>query len=146
MRFRASLFLALAIGLAGAAQAKEPARLDGSADAVFEKSFARLVRSLKTPERRTLALGLFGALLKHECLAPDAVVRLTFLPVEPRDGKAIRPCREHLHGMSYPEILKAGQPPASTPDPELPDNASKPAQLRGATSNSVAFDSHLRSY
>jgi len=124
MKSLASLLLAFTLASgAGSAPAKEPARLDGTTEASFEASFAKLVRSLKAPERRTLALGLFGALLKHECLAPDAVVHLTFMPVEPKDGQMIRPCREHLHGMSYPEILQAGEPPAKEAAAELPNNS-----------------------
>lgn len=113
MKIFSSLLVGATLALgASAANAKEPVRLDGTTEAAFDASFTRLVRSLKAPERRTLALGLFGALLKHECLAPEAVVRLTFAPVEPKDGPLIRPCRDHLHGMSYPEILQAGERPA----------------------------------
>jgi hypothetical protein len=133
MKNLASLLLAFTFASgAASAVAKEPVRLDGTTEATFDASFAKLVRSLRAPERRTLALGLFGALLKHECLAPEAVVRLTFMPVEPKDGQMIRPCREHLHGMSYTEILQAGEPPAKEPAAELPNNSSKPTPLRGA--------------
>jgi len=125
------LIFTLASGAASAA-AKEPVRLDGATEATFDASFAKLVRSLKAPERRTLALGLFGALLKHECLAPEVVVRLTFMPVEPRDGPLIRPCRERLHGMSYPEILQAGDLPAKESAAEQPNDSSEPTPLRGA--------------
>lgn len=107
----ASTCLSIALICANAAaSAREPVRIDGTSERSFDTSFAKLVRSLKSTERRTLALGLFGALLTHECLAPEAVVRLTFYPVQPKDASAIRPCREHLHGMSYPEILEAGEP------------------------------------
>ena len=95
------------------AAAAAPARIDGTSEASFDASFAKLVRSLKAPERRTLALGLFGTLLPRECLAPEAIIHLTFSPVGPKDGPRVRPCREHLHGMSYQDILDAGEAPAS---------------------------------
>jgi hypothetical protein len=135
MKILASLLILIALTLASgvpAASAKDPVRLDGTTDVAFEASFAKLVRSLKAPERRSLALRLFGTLLKHECLAPETVVRLTFMPVEPKDGQLIQPCREHLNGMSYPDILQAAEPPAKEPVAELPNNSSKPTPLRGA--------------
>jgi hypothetical protein len=131
MKILASLLIPLTLVCGTAsAWAREPVRLDSTTDATFDASFSKLVRSLKTPERRTLALGLFGALLKHECLAPEAVVQLTFMPLEPKDGQLIRSCREYLHGMSYPEILQAGEPPANEPTAELPNNSFKPNLLR----------------
>jgi hypothetical protein len=86
-------------------------RLDSTSLESFDDSFKKLIRSLKTREKRTLALGLFGALLKHECLSTEAVVHLTFSPVGPRDGPLIASCRRHLDGMSYDDIIKAGEPP-----------------------------------
>ena len=132
MKIYASLLItiALTVGIAPA-EAKEPVRIDGTTEASFERSFAKMVRSLKAPERRKLALGLFGALLKHECLAPETVIQLTFFPVAPRDGPFIRPCREHLHGMSYSDVLHAGEPRAKNPASELPNNSFNPMPLRG---------------
>jgi len=133
MKILANLCLAITIALGSdSVAAKEPVRLDGTTEATFEVSFTKLVRSLKVPERRSLALGLFGALVKHECLAPETVVRLTFMPVEPKDGALIHSCREHLHGMSYAEILQAGEPSAEGPPAQLPNNSFKPKPLRGS--------------
>ncbi|MGY0800142.1 hypothetical protein ACW7G0_13960 [Lysobacter sp. A286] len=97
-----------------AVRAAEPARIDGSTDTSFDTSFSKLVKSLKAPERRTLALGLFGALIRHECLSPEAVIALTFSPVEPKDAPRIRPCRAHLDGKSYEEIMQAAEPPPAS--------------------------------
>ena len=114
------------------ASAREPVRIDSTSEASFDASFAKLVDSLKTPERRTLALGLFGTLISHECLASEAIVHLTFSPVEPTDAALIRPCRQYLDGMSYQEILEAGQSPKSRSAAELPNNSFKPNPLRGS--------------
>jgi len=133
MKILAVMFfsIAMVLGTAGAS-AREPVRIDGTSDASFDASFAKLVRSLKQAERRTLALGLFGALLSKEYLAPEAVIHLTFAPVEPKDASAIRPCREHLHGMSYRQILEAGEPRKDQPVAALPNNSFKPKPLRGS--------------
>jgi len=131
MKILASLLIAIALTSGRASVgAKDPVRLDGTTEATFQASFAQLVNSLKTPERRTLALGLFGALLKHGCLAPEAVLHLTFMPVGPKDGRLIGACRKHLHGMTYPEILRAGEPPSRETASELPNNSFKPKPLR----------------
>ena len=131
MKIIAIIVLAIALVLPSAcALAREPVRIDGASEASFDATFAKLVRSLKPAERRTLALGLFGALLSHECLAPGAIIRLTFSPVEPKDALAIRPCRQHLHGLSYREILEAGEPRQDQPAAALPNNSFKPNLLR----------------
>lgn len=133
MKIFASLFLASTFAFgAASARAKEPVRLDGTTEESFDASFSKLVRSLKAPERRTLALGLFGALLRHECLAPEALVRLTLMPVEPKDGQMLRACRAHLHGLSYSEIPQAGEPPAKEPTADPPHNSSMPTPPGGA--------------
>lgn len=101
-------FLSSFSGLAGA---RDPVRLDSTTTESFEASFEKLVRSVKTREKRTLALGLFGALLKHDCLPTEVVLHLTFSPIGPKDAPLISPCRRHLDGMSYEDIIRAGQPP-----------------------------------
>ena len=132
MKIYAILLLSIAVSLGIApVDAKEPLRINGATEASFESSFAKMVRSLKAPERRALALGLFGVLLKHECLAPETVFWLTFFPVEPRDGRFISPCRQHLQNMSYPDILQAGKPQGKDATSELPNNSFNPMPLRG---------------
>lgn len=103
------------------ADAKEPIRIDGTTDELFKVSFEKMVRLLKTSERRTFSLGLFGALLKHECLSDDAIVRLTFMPVDPRDAPLLSSCRTQLNGMSYAEILQHSEPPAKESVQDLPN-------------------------
>ena len=124
MKIVASVCLSITLVCASTAvSAREPVRIDATSEASFDASFAKLVRSLKSSDRRALALGLFGALLPHECLAPEAIIRLTFYPVEPKDAQAIRPCREYLHGMSYAEILEAGKPRKDQPAAALPNTS-----------------------
>lgn len=105
------------------ARATEAPRIDGASDGTFDKSFARLVRSLHGYERRTFALGLFGALVPRSCLSPEATIHLTFSPVAPGDGPLVRSCREHLQGKSYEDILKEGEAEPSQSQESRPGTA-----------------------
>ena len=129
--FATWLFLTTLLCSCATATTAEPIRINGSSEASFDASFNSLVRSLNARERRALALGLFGTLVSHECLAPQAVIHLTFSPVGPKDAPLVRPCREHLNGMSYQDILAAVEPQAGTSTPEVPNNSFNPMPLRG---------------
>jgi hypothetical protein len=122
--------LTLACGITAAAAAEAP-RIDAASDPAFDKSFAKLVRSLHGYERRQFALGLFGVLVPHKCLSPEATIHLTFAPVAPSDGPLVRPCREHLQGKSYEDIIKEGEPKPTESQAARPNNSFKPKPLRG---------------
>jgi hypothetical protein len=105
----------LLLGVIFSGCAVEPPRIDATSDAAFEKSFAKVARSLRGYEPRRFALGLFGVLLPRQCLSSEAVLHLTFSPVAPGDGLMLLSCREHLQGKSYVDIindsnLKKGAP------------------------------------
>ena len=125
------IFLNLASAISTACAAEAP-RIDAASDRAFDKSFAKLVRSLQGYERRQLALGLFGVLIPRNCLSPEATVRLTFAPVAPGDGPLVRSCREHLEGKSYEDIIQEGEPKPAEPQAARPDSSSKPTPLRDA--------------
>jgi hypothetical protein len=127
--FLISLTLACAITAAGAA---ETPRIDAMSDGAFDKSFAKLVRSLHGYERRQFALGLFGVLIPRSCLSPEATIHLTFAPVAPSDGPLVRSCREHLQGKSYEDILKEGEPKPTDSQAAWPNHSFKPKPLRGS--------------
>lgn len=114
------------------ASAAEAPRIDGASDSAFDKSFAKLVRSLHGYERRTFALGLFGVLVPSSCLSPEATIHLTFSPVAPGDGPLVRSCREHLQGKSYEDIIKEGEPKPAQSQVSQPGGASSPKPLRGS--------------
>jgi hypothetical protein len=107
MRRPAPICGAILFCMAVTAQARELIRIDGRSDASFDKSFAKLVRSLRGYEARAFTLGLFGVLLPKDCLSAETIVYLTFQPVSPADAPRIRPCREHLDGMSFKDIIEA---------------------------------------
>jgi hypothetical protein len=90
--------------------AVEAPRIDSTSDQAFDKSFAKVVRSLHGYEPRQFALGLFGVLLPRNCLSPEATIHLTFAPVADSDGPLMRSCREQLEGKSYRDIIKEGEP------------------------------------
>ena len=124
-----SLTFACAISVASAAEAP---RIDATSNRAFDKSFAKLVRSLRGYERRQFALGLFGVLIPRNCLSPEATIHLTFAPVAPNDGPLLRSCREHLQGKSYEDIIKEGEPKPTEPQVARPNNSFKPNPLRGS--------------
>jgi hypothetical protein len=88
------------------ARSDEP-RLDGSSEASFDSSFAKVVRPLSAKDRRQLALALFGVLLAEKCLSSNAILELTFLPVSTDRPADLHTCRTQLKGMSYRDIIDA---------------------------------------
>jgi hypothetical protein len=100
------LILACVITSACATQAD---RIDATSDQTFDKSFAKVVRSLHGYEPRQFALGLFGVLLPRNCLSTQATIHLTFAPIADVDGPLLQSCREQLQGKSYEDIIKEGK-------------------------------------
>jgi hypothetical protein len=88
------------------ARSDEP-RLDGSSEASFNSSFAKVVRPLSAEDRRQLALALFGVLLAEKCLSTNATLELSFLPVSTDRPADLHTCRAPLNGMSYRDIIDA---------------------------------------
>jgi hypothetical protein len=84
------------------------ARIDGTSDASFDKSFTEVLQPLSAEKRRGLALALLSVLLPQNCLKPDAVMALTFFPASNERKADIRSCRTQLNGESYQEIIDAG--------------------------------------
>lgn len=82
-------------------------RLDGSSEASFDSSFAKVVRPLSAEDRRQLALALFGVLLAEKCLSANAILELTVLPVSTDRPADLHTCRTQLKGMSYRDIIDA---------------------------------------
>ena len=109
------------------ASAKEPPRIDATSDGTFDTSFVKLAKSLRGYEPRRLALGLFGVLISHKCLSSETIIHLTFNAVSAKDAQRIRPCREHLHGKSFLDIVEeadaAQAPPVSKPPNNLLDRS-----------------------
>jgi len=109
MRLISFIAVVLIAGCASTSHGAGPGdpRLDGSSDASFIRSYAKVVRPLAAGERRQFALALFGLLLGKECLSSNALIELMFLPVSTDRPANLRTCRDHLDGMSYRDIIDA---------------------------------------
>jgi hypothetical protein len=103
------LYFAMAIGLTACTTGtRSPeARIDGTSEEAFDRSYARVVQHVATDKRRQLALDLLSVLLPQNCLRPEAVLYLTFFPASPDRKAEIRTCRVPLNGMSYQDIVDA---------------------------------------
>jgi hypothetical protein len=84
-------------------------QIDGSSEASFDSSYAKVVRPLSAADRRQLALALFGVLLGDKCLSTNAILELTFLPVSTDRPADLHTCRAQLNGMSYRNIIDAAK-------------------------------------
>jgi hypothetical protein len=83
------------------------ARIDGTSETSFDRSYDQVIRPLSPGERRQFALALFSVLLPDKCLGSDAVLELTFLPVSADRTAHLRSCRTQLDGKSYRDIINA---------------------------------------
>ena len=111
MRLISVVWMFLLVGCASSSQgvrAGDP-QIDGSSEASFRSSYARVVRPLSAAERRQLALALFGLLLGDKCLSTDGTIELTFLPVSIDRPADLHTCRAQLNGMSYRNIIDAAK-------------------------------------
>jgi hypothetical protein len=83
------------------------ARIDGTSEASFDRSYVQVVQPLSPEKRRRFALALFSVLLPQKCLSSEAVIALTFLPASADRKAELRTCRVPLNGKSYQDIIDA---------------------------------------
>ena len=103
------VFSLVAIGLASCASSiRSPdARIDGTSDASFDRSYIEVLQPLSSEKRRRFALALFSVLLPQNCLSSEAVIALTFLPASADRKAELHTCRVPLNGKSYQDIIDA---------------------------------------
>jgi hypothetical protein len=111
MRLVSAVWASLVVGCAATspgARSGDP-RIDGSSEASFDSSYAKVVRPLSAGDRRQLALALFGVLLADKCRSTNAILELTFLPVSTDRPADLHTCRAQLNGMSHRDIIDAAK-------------------------------------
>jgi hypothetical protein len=84
--------------------------IDGSSDAAFDRSHARLVESISPQDRMRLSLAEAIVLAPLGCVTSKPIPGQPFL-TETLGGQAnITSCRKELNGLSFKDIMSRAYP------------------------------------
>lgn len=111
MRLRefAIVVFALASALAASACSSVP-KIDGSSDAAFDSSHARLVESLAPEDRPRLALAEGIILAPLGCLTSEPIPGQQFLTDTFGGQSVLRSCRKELDGLTFGDVMSRAYP------------------------------------
>ena len=111
MRSREFAFIPLALGSALAGTAcSSVQKIDGSSDAAFDGSHARLVDSLSPEDRLRLTLAEGIVLAPLGCLTTEKIAGQRFLTDALGGESVLRSCRKELNGMTFEDIMRRAYP------------------------------------
>ena len=109
MKFICTVMTSLAL-LAGCSSV---ARIDGSSDASFEQSHAKLMKSLAPEDQLRLLLAEMLIMEPRGCMTSEPIPGQALLTSVLGGQAVIRTCRKELHGMSFEDIMSLAYPSGS---------------------------------
>ena len=102
-----SIALLLALGISACNSAPT---IDGSSDAAFDRSHARLVESISPQDRIRLSLAELIILAPLGCLSRKPIPRQPFLTKSLGGQARLRSCRKELDGQTFKDIMSRAYP------------------------------------
>jgi hypothetical protein len=102
-----SIALSLVLGISAC---NSVPTIDGSSDAAFDRSHARLVESISPQDRMRLSLAELIVLAPLGCLSSQPIPGQPFLTKNLGGEASIRSCRKELHSLTFKNIMSRAYP------------------------------------